>query len=214
MTAELVVALVALVVAFLALGRDTFEHRQNSAGNSQGLLFRHRRGPFLEVDTDGVETWRYKLSAEAAGPGTRYDVRTLLWCDDKIEPKWLDLRREVPRFDNTYGELSISEIVVEAKDTDRVWFGISYVEASSRMLSDRTSFRTQFVRSNIGTGDIQVWRWYRCESLRTWWQQQSRLSVLGGGVPKPLGCWKSVRQGEFLPGQSPVWQWWAQKPQT
>lgn len=140
----------------------------------------------------------------ASGPGTRYDVRTYLWVDDLVEPKWKDLRQTLDRFDNTSAPLTC-EIEIYDDESERVWFGLGYNETSVAGSTNRDRVRSEFVRSNLGREEIQVWKWYRFSRLRKWWQLQTRFSFWGGGVPKPLGRWKRVKTDDMDRRQFPTW---------
>ncbi len=97
----ILIAVLALLVALVALLRDTREHRRNRTADVQALMFQsNRSGVVTHINGDrGLR--KFEPSVHASGFGTRYDVRTYLWVDDQVEPKWKDLSQSADRFDNT-----------------------------------------------------------------------------------------------------------------
>ena len=200
----ILIAVLALLVALVALLRDTREHRRNRTADVQALMFQsNRSGVVTHINGDrGLR--KFEPSVHASGFGTRYDVRTYLWVDDQVEPKWKDLSQSADRFDNTSEPLRC-EIEVYDDDSGRVWFGIGHNESQVRGLFARDLVRSEFVRSNLVEPNVQVWQWYRLSSARKWWQRQTRFKFGGGGVPKPLGRWKVVSTDRTRPEQFPTW---------
>lgn len=198
------VALVALAIALLALLRDRSEHSQNRAADVQGLLFNAGRSGIVTRDGTNPLRREYEPSVRASGPGTRYDVRTHLWVDDLVELKWTGEQKAADRFDNTSEPLS-SKIEIDADQAERVWFGIAHNESLVSWVRGRINVRSQFIRFNLGTGEIQVWQWSRFTELRKWWQRQQRFTFWGGGTPNPLGQWKSRVGDTTHPRQFPTW---------
>ncbi|MFD6065446.1 hypothetical protein [Rhodococcus wratislaviensis] len=165
---SLIIALAALVVALIALLRDNWEHRHSSMSAMQELQFRAgATGIAIQRDQDR-DRQEYSPSVFAMGPGTRYDVRTYLWVEDLVEHKRKDLQQTTNRFDNTSAPLS-STIEIYLDDAEKVWFGIGFNEPRLASPSFAVHMRSQFVRSNLGRYEVQVWQWYRFSAVRKWW---------------------------------------------
>ncbi|WP_164877510.1 hypothetical protein [Prescottella agglutinans] len=201
---SLVVALAALVVALIALFRDIWEHRQSRSASILGLMFQAGRSSTVTIENQDRPRRKFTPSVAATGPGMRYDVRTYLWVDDLVELKWKDQRQNLDRFDNTSGRLSC-EIEIYDDEAEQVWFGLGYNETSVAGTTNKDHVRSEFVRSNLGRNEVQVWRWYRFAQLRKGWQRQTRFAFWGGGVPKPLGRWKRVETDDMDRRHFPTW---------
>lgn len=200
------VSFVALTVALIALLRDTWEHRQSRSAGVQGLSFDAGGSIARNLHYQERPRRKFEPSVAAVGSGTRYDVRTYVWVDDQVELKWKHLRQDVDRFDNTTPRFGLKDAIeIYEDEAERVWFGISFIETSVSAVTNTNQVRTQYVRTNLGRIEVQVWKWYRFSELRKWWHRQQRFKFRGGGTPAPLGRWKRVATDNTRPEHFPVW---------
>ncbi|NKS97485.1 hypothetical protein GS498_09735 [Rhodococcus hoagii] len=142
----------------------------------------------------------YSLRVEARGPGVRYDVRPRIWTytDDFAETIAAQNRasKRVPRFDNSSKALTLDVNVPDGKEGE-FWLGITY------QVTHGDGIRLSAARINLETGNLQLWRWYRYQTPRSWYERQHRLSIIGGGKRRPRGQWEDRLIREMDESQGP-----------
>lgn len=176
----------AILVAAASLGFAAWAYRSNRrATDSQGLYLDMGRSITVTQQKGKPDIRHFEPTATAAGPGVRFSARTIVWHGDKRMKSDLWASDIRGRFDLDSTPLHVDlEIPVDvARDA---WFGVAWEVVHGR------GIRTQFVRGNLTTDELQVWKWYPSMRLHRWWCEQTWLRVLGAGTKRQSGRWKTI----------------------
>ncbi|WP_328811837.1 hypothetical protein [Rhodococcus sp. NBC_00294] len=189
----------AILIAAASLAFTTWSHRSNRRlATLQGLTF--STGTTGALTTSGDRTTRrYRPSVSAAGPGVRHGARTVFWRGTRrLDEEWWS-QKTCEHFDVASDALE-GQVDIPVDQVADVWFGLCW----ESVVGD--GLRTDYVRINLGTEEIQRWRWYwhRAIRLHRWWGAQQTIRVLGGGDRRPMGAWRTVSTGAMREWQLPV----------
>lgn len=188
----------AILVGVASLAFAAWAYRRNRrATDVQGLTLDIGESHVVTMIEGKLPTTDFSPRATATGPGVRFSARTQFWVDDKrmASEKWdMDVRG---RFDLDSEPLS-SKVTIPVELAPRVWFGVAWDAVAGR------GIRTEFVRVNVKTRELQSWRWRRFVRLHRWWCEQAWLRPLGGGTRRQAGRWKTIPSDRTAEWQFPT----------